>query len=72
VVHRLISIERKQVKRLECRLASPLLPASAILPETRMEPTDLTIEILLREDRALRDGVDDHERRLSAVERRTG
>jgi hypothetical protein len=27
---------------------------------------------LLREDRVLRDRVDDHERRLSAVERRTG
>jgi len=27
---------------------------------------------LLREDRRLRDRVDDHERRLSAVERRTG
>jgi hypothetical protein len=62
VVDRIERVERRQTET-EMRLASELVAVGGAVREVRD---------LLREDRALRDRVDDHERRLSAVERRTG
>jgi hypothetical protein len=55
-------VERRQTET-EVRLATDLVAVGGAVREVRD---------LLREDRALRDRVDDHERRLVAVERRTG
>jgi hypothetical protein len=55
-------VERRQTQT-EVRLATELVAVAGAVHEVRD---------LLREDRALRDRVDDHERRLTAVERRTG
>jgi hypothetical protein len=62
VVDRIERVERRQTET-EVRLATELVAVGGAVREVRD---------LLREDRALRDRVDDHERRLSAVERRTG
>jgi len=62
VVDRIERVERRQTET-EIRLASELVAVGGAVREVRD---------LLREDRTLRDRVDDHERRLSAVERRTG
>jgi chromosome segregation ATPase len=62
LVDRIERVERRQTET-EMRLASELVAVGGAVREVRD---------LLREDRALRDRVDDHERRLSAVERRTG
>jgi len=62
LVDRIERVERRQTET-EVRLASELVAVGGAVREVRD---------LLREDRALRDRVDDHERRLAAVERRTG
>ena len=62
LVDRIERVERRQTET-EMRLASELVAVGGAVREVRD---------LLREDRALRDRVDDHERRLAAVERRTG
>jgi chromosome segregation ATPase len=62
LVDRIERVERRQTET-EMRLASELVAVGGAVREVRD---------LLREDRALRDRVDDHERRLTAVERRTG
>ena len=62
LVDRIERVERRQTET-EMRLASELVAVGGAVREVRE---------LLREDRALRDRVDDHERRLAAVERRTG
>jgi hypothetical protein len=62
LVDRIERVERRQTET-EIRLASELVAVGGAVREVRD---------LLREDRALRDRVDDHERRLSAVEKRTG
>jgi uncharacterized protein YPO0396 len=62
LVDRIERVERRQTET-EVRLATELVAVGGAVREVRD---------LLREDRALRDRVDDHERRLSAVERRTG
>ena len=62
LVDRIERVERRQTET-EMRLASELVAVGGAVREVRD---------LLREDRVLRDRVDDHERRLSAVERRTG
>ena len=62
LVDRIERVERRQTET-EIRLASELVAVGGAVREVRD---------LLREDRALRDRVDDHERRLAAVERRTG
>jgi hypothetical protein len=62
LVDRVERVERRQTET-EVRLASELVAVGGAVREVRD---------LLREDRVLRDRVDDHERRLSAVERRTG
>jgi hypothetical protein len=62
LVDRVERVERRQTET-EMRLASELVAVGGAVREVRD---------LLREDRALRERVDDHERRLSAVERRTG
>jgi len=62
LVDRIERVERRQTES-EVRLASELVAVGGAVREVRD---------LLREDRALRTRVDDHERRLSAVERRTG
>ena len=54
---------RDRLTATEVRLATELVGVAGAVREVRD---------LLHEDRALRDRVDDHERRLSAVERRTG
>jgi len=59
---RLERLERRQTET-EVRLSTELVGVAGAVREVRD---------LLREDRALRNRVDDHERRLSAVERRTG
>jgi len=60
VVDRLERVERRQTES-EVRLSTELVAVVGAVHEVRD---------LLREDRGLRDRVDDHERRLSAVERR--
>jgi hypothetical protein len=62
MVDRIERVERRQTET-EVRLATELVAVGGAVREVRD---------LLREDRALRDRVDDHERRLVAVERRTG
>jgi len=62
LVDRIERVERRQTET-EVRLASELVAVGGAVREVRD---------LLREDHALRTRVDDHERRLSAVERRTG
>jgi len=62
LVDRIERVERRQTET-EVRLATELVAVGGAVREVRD---------LLREDRGLRDRVDDHERRLSAVERRTG
>jgi hypothetical protein len=62
MVDRAGRVERRQ-RETEVRLATELVAVGAAVREVRD---------LLREDRALRDRVDDHERRLVALERRTG
>ena len=62
LVDRIERVERRQTES-EVRLASELVAVGGAVRE---------VGDLLREDRALRTRVDDHERRLSAVERRTG
>jgi uncharacterized protein YPO0396 len=62
LVDRIERVERRQTET-EVRLASELVAVGGAVREVRD---------LLREDHALRDRVDDHERRLTAVERRTG
>jgi len=62
LVDRIERVERRQTET-EVRLASELVAVGGAVREVRD---------LLREDHALRVRVDDHERRLSAVERRTG
>jgi hypothetical protein len=62
LVDRIERVERRQTET-EMRLASELVAVGGAVREVRD---------LLREDRALRDRVDDHERRLSVVEGRTG
>jgi hypothetical protein len=62
MVDRIERVERRQTET-EVRLATELVAVGSAVREVRD---------LLREDRVLRDRVDDHERRLVAVERRTG
>jgi len=62
LVDRIERVERRQAET-EMRLASELVAVGGAVREVRD---------LLRVDHALRDRVDDHERRLSAVEGRTG
>ena len=81
-----ISAPRNRAETLEPSLASHLLMVSAIELRDRQTGTEVRLATelvavagavrevrdLLREDRGLRDRVDDHERRLSAVERGAG
>ena len=62
VVDRIERVERRQTET-EVRLATELVAVGGAVREVRD---------LLREDRALGERVNDHERRLSAIERRTG
>jgi uncharacterized protein YPO0396 len=62
LVDRIERVERRQTET-EVRLATELIAVGSAVRDVRD---------LLREDRVLRDRVDDHERRLVAVERRTG
>jgi hypothetical protein len=62
LVDRVERVERRQTET-EKHLASELVAVGGAVREVRD---------LLREDHALRNRVDDHERRLTAVERRTG
>ena len=59
---RLDRLERRHTET-EVRLTTELVAVAGAVREVRD---------LLREDRGLRDRVDDHERRLSAVEQRAG
>jgi uncharacterized protein YPO0396 len=62
MIDRIERVERRQTET-EVRLATELVAVGSAVREVRD---------LLREDRVLRDRVDDHERRIIAVERRTG
>jgi hypothetical protein len=62
VVEHIERVERRQTE-LEIRLATELVGVAGAVHEVRD---------LLREDRALRQRVDDHERRIAAIEARTG
>jgi hypothetical protein len=62
LVDRIEGVERRQTAT-EVRLATELIAVGSAVREVRD---------LLREDRGLRDRVDDHERRLVAVEGRMG
>jgi hypothetical protein len=62
VVDRVERLERRQTES-EVRLTTEIVAVAAAVLEVRD---------LLRDDRGLRATVDDHERRLSAVERRAG
>lgn len=62
MVDRIERVERCQTET-EVRLATELIAVGSAVREVRD---------LLREDRVLRDRVDDHERRLVSVERRMG
>jgi len=62
LVDRVERVEGRQTQT-EVRLASELVAVGGAVREVRD---------LLREDHALRDRVDDHERRLTAIEQRTG
>jgi hypothetical protein len=62
LVDRVERVERRQTET-ELRLATELVAVGGAVREVRD---------LLREDRALRERVNDHERRLSAIERHTG
>ncbi len=59
---RLERLERRQTET-EVRLATELVAVAGAVHEVRD---------LLREDRALRGKVDDHERRITAIEARVG
>jgi hypothetical protein len=62
LVDRIERVERRQTET-EVRLAAELVAVGGAVREVRD---------LLREDRPLRGRIDDHERRLCAVERRAG
>jgi hypothetical protein len=54
---------REEARQTEVRLATELVAVAGAVREVRD---------LLREDRVLRQRVDDHERRITAMERHTG
>lgn len=62
LVDRIERVERRQTET-EVHLATELVGVAGAVREVRD---------LLREDRGLRDRVDDHERRIAEMERRTG